>query len=119
MVEIKITDDATAPTTGDGKAIFTCPRSLSGLTLNEANGFVTTFGATAITINMRNLDQSSADMLRTAITIDASEYTSYTAATPPVIGTTGTTIVTGDRIAVDLDAVNTTCKGIGVILGFG
>lgn len=122
IVELKIVDDATALTTGDGKAILCIPLGLSGLSINDADAFVTTTsgatGATACTVQLRNITQSNADILSTKITIDPAEYTSYTALTPPVIGATGSTVATGDLIAVDVDQASTAAKGLGIILGF-
>jgi hypothetical protein len=70
-------------------------------------------GATLITIQIRNVTDS-VDMLSTRITIDASEYSSYTAATPPVIDTGLDDVATGDRIAVDIDAIGNTTPGNGL-----
>ncbi len=58
-------------------------------------------------------------MLSTSITIDASEFTSYSAATAPVINTSFDDVATGDRIAIDVDVAGTGTKGLGVILRFG
>jgi hypothetical protein len=58
-------------------------------------------------------------MLRTVATIDPAEFTSYTAATPPVIGTTGTTVATGDLISIDVSQASSAAKGLGVIMAFG
>ena len=53
-------------------------------------------------------------MLTTKITIDASEFTSYTAAAAPVIDTGNDDVATGDLIAVDVDVAGTGAKGLGV-----
>ena len=68
-------------------------------------------------IQIRNVTQT-ADMLSTRITIDASEFTSYTAAAA-VIDTGNDDVATGDLIAVDVDVAGTGAKGLGVILRFG
>jgi hypothetical protein len=57
-------------------------------------------------------------MLTTKITIDASEFTSYTAATAPVIDSANKDVATGDLIAIDVDVAGTGAKGLGVILTF-
>jgi hypothetical protein len=49
-------------------------------------------------------------MLSTKITIDVSEYTSYTAATPCVINNSYKLVSTGDRIAIDVDIAGTESK---------
>ena len=68
-------------------------------------------------MQIRNITQT-ADMLTTKITIDASEFTSYTAATAPVIDTGNDDVATGDLIAIDVDVAGTGAKGLGVILTF-
>jgi hypothetical protein len=113
-IEVKVFDDATAVTTGDGKIIFCIPETLDGFDIVAANAFVTTVSSSgAPTVQIRNITQA-ADMLSTRITIDASEYTSYTAATPAVINNGD--VDTGDLIAVDVDVAGTGAKGLGVIL---
>lgn len=118
IVQVKVFDDATALATGDGKAIFCVPPELNGMNLVDADAFVTTVSSSgAPNIMIRNVTDSQ-DMLSTAITIDASEYTSYTAATAPVINTSYDDVATGDRIAIDVDGAGTGAKGLGVTLSF-
>ena len=57
-------------------------------------------------------------MLTTKLTIDASETTSYTAATAAVIDTAHDDVATGDLIAVDVDVAGTRRKGLGVVFTF-
>jgi len=118
IIQIKVFDDATALTTGDGKAIFMIPVELNGMNLVDVEAFVTTVSSSgAPTVMVRNVTDAQ-DMLSTAITIDASEYSSLTAATPPVINTTYDDVATGDLIAIDVDGAGTGAKGLGVILSF-
>ena len=42
VVELKIMDDATTVTTGDGKLVFAIPSQFNGLNLTDADAFVTT-----------------------------------------------------------------------------
>lgn len=117
-VEVKVFDDATALATGDGKLIFCVPASLGGCDLTAAHAFVTTVSSSGTpTVQIRNITQA-ADMLTTRITIDASEFTSYTAAAAPVIDTGNDDVATGDLIAIDVDVAGTGTKGLGVILTF-
>ena len=58
-------------------------------------------------------------MLSTEITIDVSEFTSYTAATPPVIDTGHDGVATGDILRIDVDVAGTGAKGLIVVLTFG
>ncbi|MFA6958585.1 MAG: hypothetical protein WC538_22170 [Thermoanaerobaculia bacterium] len=118
VVQVKVLDDATAVTTGDGKAIFCVPAELTGMNLVGAHAYVTTASTSgALTVQIRNVTDT-ADMLSTAITIDQDEFTSYSAATAPVISGAADDVVTGDRIAVDVDGAGTGAKGLGVILSF-
>jgi len=117
-IEVKVFDDATVVTTGDGKAILAIPASMGGMDLIAAHAFVTTVSSSGLpTVQIRNITQT-ADMLTTKISIDASEFTSYTAATPPVVDTGNDDVATGDLIAVDVDVAGTGAKGLGVILTF-
>jgi len=121
VYEIKVVSDTLAVATGDGQFIFAIPTDLNSTNLVDAQAFVTTVatGATLLTVQIRNVTDA-VDMLSTRITIDASEFSSYTAATPSVIDTTKDDVATGDLIAVDVDAVGNTTpgKGLGVILRF-
>jgi hypothetical protein len=118
VIELKVIDDATTLTTGDGKVIFCIPAALGGCDLTAAHAFVTTNSSSGTpTVQIRNVTQA-ADMLSTRITIDANEATSYTAAAAPVIDTTNDDVATGDLIAVDVDVAGTGAKGLGVILTF-
>ncbi len=117
-IEVKAFDDATVITTGDGKIIFMIPTALGGCDLTAAASFVTTVSSSGLpTVQIRNVTQA-ADMLTTKITIDVSEFTSYTAATPPVIDTGNDDVATGDLIAIDVDVAGTGAKGLGVVLTF-
>jgi hypothetical protein len=118
IMEVKVIDDATTITTGDGKAIICVPSAFNGLDLTDADAFVTTVSSSGLpTVQLRNITQT-ADMLSTRITIDVSEFTSYTAAAAPVIDTGNDDVATGDLIAVDVDVAGTGAKGLGVILVF-
>ena len=118
-IEVKVIDDTTTLTTGDGKVIVCIPASLGGADLTAAHAFVTTVSSSRNlpTVQIRNVTQT-ADMLTTRITIDASEFTSYSAAAAPVIDTGNDDVATGDLIAVDVDVAGTGAKGLGVILTF-
>ena len=118
MIQLKIIDDATALTTGDGKIIFMIPEEMNGMNLVKAHAMVSTVSSSGTpTIQIRNVTDS-VDMLSTKITIDASEYTSYTAATAPVIDTSKDDVATGDRIAIDVDSAGSGAKGLTIFLAF-
>lgn len=118
VIQVKVIDDATTLTTGDGKVIFLVPQELNGYNLVGANAFVTTVSSSGTpTIQIRNVTDA-VDMLSTRITIDASEYTSYTAAAAAVVDATYDDVATGDRLAVDVDVAGTGAKGLGIVLTF-
>lgn len=118
VIQVKVIDDATTLTTGDGKVIFLVPQELNGYNLVGANAFVTTVSSSGTpTIQIRNVTDS-VDMLSTRITIDANEYTSYTAAAAAVVNATYDDVATGDRLAVDVDVAGTGAKGLGIVLTF-
>ena len=118
MIQLKVCDDATALTTGDGKIIFMIPEEMNGMNLVKAHAMVSTASSSGTpTIQIRNVTDN-VDMLSTKITIDASEYTSYTAATAPVIDTTKDDVATGDRIAIDVDSAGSGAKGLTIFLAF-
>lgn len=118
LVYIKVLANDTALTTGDGKAYFTIPDALNGMNLVDADAAVYTASSSGTpTIQIHNLTDT-ADMLSTLITIDANEYSSYTAATPPVINGAADDVATGDRIRIDVDVAGTGTAGLDVILTF-
>jgi hypothetical protein len=94
------------------------PSDLNGFELTHAHAAVYTVSSSgAVNVMVRNVVQA-VDMLSTAITIDANERTSYTAATPPVIHSTNDDVATGDVIVVDVDGAGTGTEGLVVILHF-
>jgi hypothetical protein len=118
-VRIKVYSDQGTIATGDGQYILPIDEALAGLNLVSAHAFVTTASSSGlVTVQIRNVTQA-ADMLSTAITIDASETSSYTAATPPVIDTNNDDVALADLVAVDVDTAGTGAKGLYVVLRFG
>ena len=118
IVQVKVYDDATAATTGDGKAIFCVPLLLNGLNLVGIAAFVTTVSSSGLpTVQIRNVTDS-VDMLSTKVSIDQGATTSYTATTPAVIDGSHDDVATGDLISIDIDTAGTGAKGLGIILTF-
>lgn len=75
-----------------------------------------TTGTTDIQVRRRRL-ASDADLLTTKCTIDSAEYSSATAATPPVIGSTWKALEAGDLVYIDVDAISTIApKGLSVTI---
>lgn len=116
---IKVISDTKVVATGDGKIIHAVDSDMNGMNLVAVAAYVTTVSSSgAVTVQLRNITQT-ADMLSTKITIDASEFTSHTAATAAVIDTSNDDVATGDLIAVDVDGAGTGAKGLGVTCVFG
>lgn len=117
MLDVKLFDDATAATTGDGKYHWFVPPELDGTKLVRVVGYVSTVSSSgALTIQINNVTQSL-DMLSTALTIDQSEKTSITAATPAVIKDT-IVLRPGDELRFDVDGAGTGAKGLLIHLSF-
>lgn len=116
---IQVVDAIDNTTTGDQKAFFRIPPELNGMNLTRVAATVFTAGTTnTIDIQIRN-KTDSVDMLSTKMTIDTAETDTSTAATPAVIDTTKDDVVTGDVIAIDVDAVHSTpAKGLYVEMLF-
>jgi len=118
IVYIKAVAASAALTTGDGKAYFTVPDELNGMDLVDADAAVYTASSSGNpAIAIYNVTDSH-DMLSTSITIDATELTSYTATTAPVINGSYDEVATGDQIRVDVDGAGTGAKGLDVRLTF-
>lgn len=82
-------------------------------TITEVYAFSDTAGTTNTTTV--DINKNGTTILSTKITIDSTEKTSRTAATPSVISVSS--IVEGDILTVDIDAIQTTpAKGLTVIL---
>lgn len=104
-------------TTGDGKAGFCVPEELNGFNLVAVRKDDDTAGTTGTesTQIRRVRSGTPVDMLSTPITIDSTEQSSATAATPPVINASNDDIQTGDWIYTDQDTVQTTKAKGGVV----
>ncbi len=117
-MSFKVFDDDTIITTGNNKLQFCIPASFNGYKLTAAKAFLTTASTSGLpTIQIRNVSNAQ-NMLSTAITIDATELTSYTAATAEVPNNSTNTVATGNLIAIDVSVAGTNAKGLGVILTF-
>jgi hypothetical protein len=107
-----------AITTGDGKAYVRIPSTLTGQNLIGVAGHVSTVSSSGVvTVQIRNATDS-VDMLSTALTIDASEKDSSTAAAAAVINAANDDVATGDEIEIDIDGAGTGTKGLFIELQF-
>ncbi len=105
-IGIAISDEETDLTTGTAKITFRMPFAMT-LTEVRANVNTAPTGAT-LTID---INESGTTILSTKITIDISEKTSETAATPPVISDSA--LADDAEITIDIDQVGSTVAGKG------
>lgn len=106
-IGIAVSDETTALTTGTAKVTFRMPYAF---TLTGVRASVTTAptgAAIAVDIN-----EGGVSVLSTVITIDATEKTSTTAATPPVIS--DSSLADDAEMTIDIDAVGSTIAGAGL-----
>ena len=114
---IKCVADTISPTVGNGITHVTIPSTLDGKNLSSAQAHVYTVGTGSLTtVQLHNLTDGQ-DMLSTAITIDASEKDSSTAATPSVTGANNG-VSTADVIRIDVDVVATSTLGLEIRMVF-
>ena len=114
---VKCVADTIGPSVGNGITHVTIPSTLDGKNLQSAQAHVYTVGTgSTTTVQLHNLTDGQ-DMLSTAITIDASEKDSSTAATPSVVGTYSA-VSTADVIRIDVDIVATNTLGLEVRMVF-
>ena len=104
---VACSDETTALTTGNAKATFRMPYAF---TLTAVRASVTT--APTGSVLTVDINEAGSTILSTKITIDASEKTSTTAATPPVIS--DTSLADDAQITIDLDTVGSTVAGAGL-----
>lgn len=118
-IALTIADSNTTPVTGDGQSHCVIPADLNGYDVVSVLGAVTTVSSSGTpTFALRRLRSGSAvDVLSTNVTVDASEYTSASAATPAVINTSNDDLQTGDILLLDLDTVGTGAKGHQLVVG--
>jgi hypothetical protein len=110
-IGVAASDETTALTTGDGKATFRMPYAM---TLTGVRASLTTASSSgAVTVNIR---AGGTDVLSTALTIDQSELTSATAATPAVIDGAQDDLTADEEIKVDIDGAGTGAAGLKVWL---
>lgn len=113
-IGIACSDETTALTTGTAKATFRMPYAF---TLTGVRASVTTAPTGAVlTVD---INEAGVSILSTKLTIDATEKTSTTAATPPVIS--DTSLADDAEITIDIDTVGSTIAGAGLkvwLLGY-
>jgi hypothetical protein len=104
---IAVGDESTAATTGTAKVTFRMPYAF---TLTSVKASVTTAptGSTLVV----DINEAGASILSTKLSIDASEKTSATAATPAVIS--DASLAADAEMTIDIDQVGSTVAGTGL-----
>lgn len=118
-VTIPVSDpNGDALTTGDGKNYWRVPAILNGWEITAVAAHVTTASSSGTpTFQIHNVTDT-VDVLSTALTIDASEKDSSTAATAAVINSSNKTVATADELRIDVDVAGTGTKGASVEITF-
>lgn len=106
-IGLAVSDESTNLTTGTVKLTFRMPFTMR-LTAVRASVNTAPTGSTLIV----DINEDGVSILSTRITIDASEETSETAATPPVIS--DSLLANDAEITIDIDQVGSTISGKGL-----
>ena len=104
---IACSDETTALTAGTAKVTFRMPYAF---TLSAVRASVTT--APTGSVLTVDINESGTTILSTKLTIDASEKTSTTAATPAVIS--DSSLADDAEMTIDIDGVGSTIAGAGL-----
>lgn len=107
---VRILDSATALTTGTTKG-GDFRISNRAITVKAVGAYVDT-AATGATLIAIDINEAGTTILSTKITLDASEKSSETAATPPVISDSA--IAADAVVTIDIDAIGNTTPGNGL-----
>lgn len=111
VVQVAASDESTALTTGVAKITFRMPYAMT-LTAVRASLSTAQTSGSAITVD---INEGGSTILSTKITIDNTEKTSTTAATPAVISDSA--LADDAEITIDIDTVGDgTAKGLKVTL---
>lgn len=111
VIPIACSDEITALTAGVAKVTFRMPFAMSGVTVRAS---LTTAQATGLILTV-DVNEGGVSILSTKLTIDNTEKTSVTAATPPVIS--DASLADDAEITIDIDQIGDgTAKGLKVYL---
>lgn len=113
IFQVRLKDNTTALTTGTSIGGDFRISPLRAITIKAVGAYVDTAatGATLLTID---INEAGTTILSTKITLDASEKTSTTAATPAVIS--DSSIAADAVITFDIDAIGNTTPGTGLVV---
>jgi hypothetical protein len=108
-IGVAVSDESTAITTGTAKVTFRMPFAMVVTAVRASLTVVSSSGIPTVDIN-----EGGTTILSTKLTIDASELTSQTAATPAVISDPN--LADDAEITIDIDTAGTGAKGLKVWL---
>lgn len=112
FLEYALSDETTTITTGTAVLTARVPYAFKVLEVRSSLNTVSSSGLVTVDIN-----ESGSTILSTKLSIDASEKTSKTAATPAVIS--DTTLADDAELTFDIDAAGTGAKGLKIkIFGY-
>jgi len=106
---IAVGDETTAITTGTAKVTWRMPYAFTVTAVRSSLTTVSSSGLPTVDIN-----ESGTTILSTKLTIDASEFTSTTAATAAVIS--DSSLADDAEMTIDIDTAGTGAKGLKVYL---
>jgi len=110
-IQLAASDETTALTTGTAKVTFRMPHAM---TLTSVRASLTTAQASGSIFTV-DINESGSTILSTKLTIDNTEKTSTTAATPAVISDTA--LADDAEITIDIDQIGDgTAKGLKITL---
>lgn len=109
VISIALSDLSTALTTGTNKAYFRMPWA-GTLTAVKASVLTAPTGSTLVV----DVNEAGTSVLSTKLSIDISEKTSATAATPAVISDSA--LASDAEITFDIDQIGSTIAGAGLIV---
>jgi hypothetical protein len=118
-VYVKLVDDATSVSVGEGKFAFVVPPELNGKSLTKVYATCSTAPTgTGLSFGVRK--GAATEMLSTNITIDTTQKSSGSSAVQPVINPANSAVATDDVVWVDCDQgdSNSASRGAAVRLGF-
>jgi hypothetical protein len=111
VIQLAASDETTALTTGTAKVTFRMPHAM---TLTSVRASLTTAQASGSIFTV-DINESGASILSTKLTIDNTEKTSTTAATPAVISDTA--LADDAEITIDIDQIgNGSATGLKITL---
>jgi hypothetical protein len=102
-------------TTGNGKAYFPVNSPFAGWRVTGVQAWISVTPSSSGPVTIQ-FTRAGVPILSTALTVDANETSSLTAAIPAVIDPAQATLAAGDQIRVDVSTAGTGTLGLSVEL---